>query len=103
MMLDGDGFEVVDLGYDVSSEKFVEAVKENKPDILGMSAMLTTTMQAMNHTIQALREAGLRDRVKVIVGGAPVTQQFTTQIGADEYAANASAAVQSAKRCVGAI
>ncbi len=102
MMLEGSGFEVVDLGKDVAPEKFVEAVKNQKPDVVGMSALLTTTMRAMGHTITMLREAGLRDNVKIMVGGAPVTPDFAQQIGADAYASNAPAAADLAKKFVGA-
>ena len=98
MMCEGAGFEIKDIGRDVSPEEFVEAVKEWKPDILGMSALLTTTMRAMEGTIKNLEEAGLRDRVKVIIGGAPVTQTFADQIGADGYASNAASAADLAKK-----
>lgn len=101
MMCEGAGFQVIDLGFDVSPEKFVEAVKEHKPDIVGMSAMLTTTMRAMGQTIQALQEAGLRDRVKVIVGGAPVDADFSARIGADGYGSNAPAGAELAKQLMG--
>ncbi len=97
MMFDGAGFEVVDIGIDVSPVKFVDAVKDQKPDLLGMSALLTTTMPAMKSTIDALREAGLRDKVKVMVGGAPVTDRFAREIGADGYAPDASSAVDLGK------
>jgi 5-methyltetrahydrofolate--homocysteine methyltransferase len=102
MMCEGAGFDVKDLGKDVEPEAFVEAVKEFNPDIVGMSALLTTTMRAMEHTIHALEEAGVRDQVKVFVGGAPVTQEFADQIGADAYASNAAAASEIAKKLVGA-
>lgn len=102
MMLEGAGFEVVDLGKDVPPEKFVDAVKSQKPDVVGMSALLTTTMRAMGHTITMLKEAGLRDDVKIMVGGAPVTPDFAQQIGADAYASNAPAAADLAKKFVGA-
>jgi len=98
MMCEGAGFEVIDLGKDVEPEAFVEAVKEHKPNILGMSALLTTTMRAMERTIKALEEAGVRDTVKVMIGGAPVTQDFADQIGADGYAANAASASDMAKQ-----
>jgi len=101
MMCEGAGFEVVDLGKDVEPEAFVEAVKEHKPNILGMSALLTTTMRAMERTIKALEEAGVRDTVKVMIGGAPVTQDFADQIGADGYAANAASASEMAKQYAG--
>ncbi len=101
MMLEGSGFEVIDLGKDVAPEKFVEAVKAQKPDVIGMSALLTTTMRAMGHTITALKEAGLRENVKIMVGGAPLTPDFAQQIGADAYASNAPAAADLAKKFVG--
>ncbi len=94
MMLEGAGYEIIDLGIDVSPEKFVEAIKEHNPDIVGMSALLTTTMPQMKVTIDTLKKEGLRDRVKVIVGGAPVTPEFAREIGADGYAKDASEAVE---------
>ena len=100
MMCEGAGFDVKDLGKDVAPEAFVEAVKEFEPNVLGMSALLTTTMRSMEHTIKALEEAGVRDRVKVLIGGAPVTQSFADQIGADGYASNAAAAAEVAKKFV---
>lgn len=102
MMLEGSGFEVVDLGKDVAPEKFVEAVKYEQPQIVGMSALLTTTMRSMGHTVTALKEAGVRDNIKIMVGGAPVTSDFAKQIGADAYASNAPAAAELAKKLVGA-
>lgn len=92
MMLEGAGFEIVDLGTDVIPDKFVQAIDENV-DIIGLSALLTTTMPSMEATIKAIEEAGIRDRVKVIVGGAPVTDDYASQIGADGFAADASQAV----------
>ena len=92
-LLEGHGFEVTDLGVSVSQEKFIATVADRKPDILAMSALLTTTMVEMRHVLRALGEAGLRDRVKVIVGGAPVTRAHADQIGADGYAADAPGAV----------
>jgi 5-methyltetrahydrofolate--homocysteine methyltransferase len=100
MMCEGAGFEVKDLGKDVAPEAFVEAIKTYEPDVVGMSALLTTTMRTMEHTIKALEETGLRDRVKVMVGGAPVTQDFADQIGADGYASNAASAADLAKAFV---
>ncbi|GAG60521.1 unnamed protein product [marine sediment metagenome] len=97
MMLEGAGFEVVDLGTDISTDKFVEAVKEHKPNIIGMSALLTTTMVNMVEVIKALDVAGLRDKVKIMVGGAPITQNYADQIGADGYSPDASSAVDKAK------
>jgi 5-methyltetrahydrofolate--homocysteine methyltransferase len=102
MMCEGAGFEVKDLGRDVEPDAFLEAVKEFEPDVVGMSALLTTTMRSMEHTIKALEEAGLRDKVKVMIGGAPVTQAFADQIGADGYASNAASAADLAKRFVSA-
>jgi 5-methyltetrahydrofolate--homocysteine methyltransferase len=101
MMLEGAGFEVVDLGTDIAPQAFVEAVKAHQPNLLGMSALLTTTMPAMKHTIDALTEAGLRDQVRVMVGGAPVTATFARDIGADGYAPDAAAAVDMARSLVG--
>ena len=97
MMLEGQGYIVEDLGVSVDPEKFVQTVKEKKPDILGLSALLTTTMLEMKNTIDALQEAGMRDAVKVIVGGAPVTQKFANDIGADGYAYDAPGAAQKCK------
>ena len=97
-MLEGCGFEVVNIGIDVSADKFIEAVKENRPDILCMSALLTTTMGYMKEVIDALEKAGIRHQVKVMVGGAPVTQGFADEIGADGYSDNANAAVAVAKQ-----
>ncbi len=101
MMCEGAGFEIVDLGKDVGPETFADAVKEHKPAILGMSALLTTTMRAMETTIKALEEAGVRDTLKIMIGGAPVTQDFADQIGADGYAANAASASEMAKQFAG--
>jgi 5-methyltetrahydrofolate--homocysteine methyltransferase len=100
MMCEGAGFEVQDIGKDAAPEAFVEAVKQFEPDVVGMSALLTTTMRAMESTIKVLEEAGLRDRVKVMVGGAPVTQAFADQIGADGYASNAASAAELARKLV---
>ena len=94
MMLQGAGFEIVDLGVDVAPDKFVDAVKQNKADVIALSALLTTTMPSMKTTIEALKAAGLRDRVKVIIGGAPVTQRYADEIGADGYAPDANSAVR---------
>jgi 5-methyltetrahydrofolate--homocysteine methyltransferase len=101
MMCEGAGFEVKDLGKDVEPDAFVEEVKNFEPDVLGMSALLTTTMRAMEHTIKSLEEAGVRDKVKIIIGGAPVTQSFADQIGADGYASNAASAAELAKKLIG--
>ena len=101
MMLEGAGFEVIDLGTDVTPEKFVKAVVENKAQVIGMSALLTTTMGSMGTTIKALVEAGLRDKVKVMIGGAPVTDGFAKQVGADGYSPDASSAVRLARSLIG--
>ena len=100
MMLEGAGFEITDLGADVSPEKFVEAVRTTNCDIVALSALLTTTMTNMRVTIEALKAAGLNDRVKVIVGGAPITEDYASQIGADGYAPDASRAVTLAKSLI---
>jgi 5-methyltetrahydrofolate--homocysteine methyltransferase len=97
MMLEGAGFEIYDLGTDVSPEKFVTFLQEQEADIVALSALLTTTMPNMKATIEALRQAGLRERVKVIIGGAPVTESYAQQIGADGYSPDASRAVSLAK------
>ena len=102
MMCKGAGFEVEDLGKDVAPEAFVEGVKKFEPDVVGMSALLTTTMRAMGHTIKAIEEAGLRDKVKIMVGGAPVDAAFAERIGADGYGSNAPAGVELAKQFAGA-
>ena len=102
MMWEGAGFEVVDLGFNVDPEKFIDAIKEHQPDIVGMSALLTTTMRAMALTIRAIQEAGLRDRVKIMVGGAPVDAEFAERIGADGYGSNGPAGSDLAKKLVGA-
>ncbi len=102
MMCEGAGFDVKDIGKDIEPEAFVEAVKDYDPDILGMSALLTTTMRAMGDTIKALEEAGVRDKLKIMIGGAPVTDEFAEQIGADAYASNAAAAAETAKKFVSA-
>ena len=97
IMFEGAGFEVIDLGVQVAPEKFIEAIKEHKPDIVGFSAFLTTTMPMFKANINALQKSGLRDQVIVMVGGAPVTQEYADVVGADGYAADASAAVARAK------
>ena len=97
-MLRAAGFQVIDLGVDVPPERFVDAVRRHNADIVGMSALLTTTMPEMRNVIDALRSAGLRDRVKVIVGGAPVDEQYAREIGADAYAENAAEAVEVCRR-----
>ena len=100
MMVEGAGFEVIDLGTDVPPDKFVAAVKEHQPRLVGMSALLTTTMVNMKTTVEALQEAGVRGSVKVMVGGAPVTDAFAKQIGADAYAPDAASAVDVARSLV---
>jgi 5-methyltetrahydrofolate--homocysteine methyltransferase len=97
MMMTGVGIEVVDLGIDIPPEKFAKAIEEHRPQIVGMSALLTTTIGEMHTTIQALEGAGLRDTVKIMVGGAPVTQEYADEIGADGYAPDAVSAVDLAK------
>lgn len=99
-MLEGGGFEVIDLGVNVSPEQFVAKVRETNANIVAMSALLTTTMPAMKTTIEALKQAGLRDRVKILVGGAPVTQRYADEIGADGYSETAAGAVPVAKRAL---
>jgi 5-methyltetrahydrofolate--homocysteine methyltransferase len=99
-MLRANGFEVIDLGVDVSPQKFVEAVKQYKPDIVGMSALLTSTMVNMKKVIEALEKEGLRDKVKIIVGGAPLTERFAKEIGADAYGENAVIAVEICRKLV---
>jgi 5-methyltetrahydrofolate--homocysteine methyltransferase len=101
MMCEGAGFEIRDLGVDVEPDAFVQAVKEFEPDVVGMSALLTTTMRKMDDTIKAFKEAGVRDVVKVMVGGAPVNQAFADKIGADAYAPDAAAAADKAKELTG--
>jgi len=102
MMLEGAGFKVIDLGVDLSAEKLIEQVNSIRPDILGLSALLTTTMPEIQKVIAELKAQGLRDKVKVMVGGAPVDRTFAEKIGADGYGANAAEAVQLARRFTGA-
>ncbi len=97
-MLEGCGFEVVNLGVDVTSDKFVEAVKEHEADIICMSALLTTTMVYMKEVVAAVEQAGLKNKVKIMIGGAPITEFYANQIGADGFSDNANSAVQTAKR-----
>jgi 5-methyltetrahydrofolate--homocysteine methyltransferase len=101
MMLEGAGFDTIDLGTDVTPEGFVQAVREHQPVVLGMSALLTTTMVQMKAIIEALVEAGVRDSIKIMIGGAPVTAAYAQQIGADAYAPDAASAVDVARRLVG--
>jgi methylmalonyl-CoA mutase cobalamin-binding domain/chain len=100
IMLEGAGFHVIDLGVQVAPEKFVAAIEEHKPDVVGFSAFLTTTMPMFKANINALQKAGLRDKVIVMVGGAPVTQEYADAVGADGYASDASAAVKRAKELI---
>jgi corrinoid protein of di/trimethylamine methyltransferase len=101
-MLEGGGFEVIDLGADVAPDQFVNTVQSKNVKIVALSALLTVTMNSMRTTIQAFRDAGLREKVKIMVGGAPVTQQFADEIGADGFSENASAAVTLARKLVAA-
>ncbi|MEM1557473.1 MAG: corrinoid protein [Thermoproteota archaeon] len=101
MMLEAAGFEVIDLGTDVPAEAFVEAVRVHKPDIVGMSALLTVTMVEMENVVNELKKAGLRDKVKIIVGGAPITEEYAKKIGADAYGKDAVAGVDICKAWVG--
>ncbi len=101
MMMEGAGFEITDLGVDVPPEKFVQKAQEEKSDIVAISALLSTTMPAMAQTIEALQKAGIRDKVKVMIGGAPVTEQYAREIKADSYASDAGSAVSKAKGLLG--
>ena len=97
MMMEGAGFEVIDIGIDTSPERFIEIIKEKQPQIIGMSALLTTTMSAMKTAIETINKSGVRQSVKILVGGAPITQEFSQSIGADGYAGDAASAVSKAK------
>ena len=101
-MLEGAGFEVIDLGVDVSPEKFIAALNERHASLVAMSALLTTTMNSMKTTVEALKAAGVRNKVKIMIGGAPVTQKYADEIGADGYSSNANAAVALARKLVAA-
>ncbi len=101
-MLEGAGFEVIDLGVDVGPEKFIAALNERKAGLVAMSALLTTTMNSMKVTVDALKSAGVRDKVKIMIGGAPVTQKYADEIGADGYSSNANAAVALARKLAAA-
>jgi 5-methyltetrahydrofolate--homocysteine methyltransferase len=101
MMFEGAGFKVIDLGIDLEPAAFVAAIKEHNATLFGMSALLTTTMPKMGETINAIKEAGLRDQVKIMIGGAPVTGEFAKEIGADAYASNAASAVDTGKELLG--
>ncbi len=100
MLMEGAGFSVIDLGTDVAPATFVDAIKEHNADIVGMSALLTTTMPKMKETLEAIEKAGIRDQVKVLVGGAPVTEKYATEIGADGYGFDAGSAIRMAKAYV---
>ena len=102
-MLEGGGFEVIDVGADVPPEKFIAALKDTNARILALSALLTVTMPSMKTTIEALKAAGIREKVKVMIGGAPVTQEFADEIGADGYSENANSAVALARRLIGEV
>ena len=101
MMLEGAGFEIIDLGVDVSPEKFIETAKEKKADLVGLSALLTTTMPSMKDVVKAVGDSGLKDKIKVMIGGAPLTQSYADEIGADGYAPDAASAVDEAKQLLG--
>jgi 5-methyltetrahydrofolate--homocysteine methyltransferase len=101
MLLQGAGFEIIDLGADVNVDRFVESAKNENADFVGMSALLTTTMINMKNVIEGLQDAGIRDRVKVLIGGAPVTQAYADHIGADGYATDAATGVDVAKKLLG--
>ena len=101
MMMEGAGFQIIDLGTDVSPQQFVDSVPEFKPDIIAMSALLTTTTKSIIATIDALNEAGIRDQVKVMIGGAPITQDFADKVGADGFAPDAGSAARYAKAMLG--
>ncbi|EGW37183.1 MULTISPECIES: corrinoid protein [unclassified Desulfosporosinus] len=100
MMMESAGFEIIDLGVDIDPATFVKGVKEHKPQVIGMSALLTTTMLSMKDTVEALKKEGLRDTVKIIIGGAPITQGFADQIGADGYAPDAATATELCRRLI---
>ncbi len=102
MMLEGSGFEIIDLGIDAAPEKFVDAVQNRGADVIALSALLTTTMPNMKNVVEALKQSGVRDRVRVIIGGAPVNQAYADQIGADGYAPDASSAVRKVRELMGA-
>lgn len=101
MFLEGAGFEIIDLGTNVSAESFVAAVKEHNPEILGMSSLITTTMPGIETTIKALESAGIRNQIKVVIGGAPVTQHFADHVGADGYGADGGTAIDLCRRLIG--
>jgi len=100
-MMEGGGYEVIDLGTDIPADKFLQAIKEHQPQVVGMSALLTTTMKEMKTILDIIQEAGLRKQVKAIIGGAPVTERFAKEIGADGYAPDAASAVSLVKSLIG--
>lgn len=100
MMMEGAGFEIIDLGTDVPPEKYVSAIRESQAEFVGMSALLTTTMSAIGSTIEAITEAGLRDNVKIMIGGAPVSQEFANEVGADIYSPDCAAAAREARKFI---
>ena len=100
MMLEGSGFTVIDLGVDVTPEQYIDAIKNQGAQIIGMSALLTTTMTSMKEIIDAIKEAGLRDQVKIMIGGAPITQEYADEIGADGYSVDAASAAELAKKLI---
>ena len=102
MMLEGAGFQVIDMGINVPAEKFVEAVRKEEPSLLAMSALLSTTMPYLKTTIEVLKQNGMRDKVKIMVGGAPVTEEYAVSIGADGYASDAARAIDKARELLGA-
>lgn len=101
MMLEGSGFTVIDLGVDVTPEQYIDAIKNQGAQIIGMSALLTTTMTSMKEIIEAIKEAGLRDQVKIMIGGAPITQEYADEIGADGFSVDAASATELAKKLLG--
>ncbi len=101
MMMEGAGFEIIDLGIDVPADKFIQAIKDHQPQIVGMSALLTTTMVQIRENVKAFNDAGVRKDVKVMIGGAPVTQKFTDEVGADGFSPDAASAVDKAKELLG--
>jgi 5-methyltetrahydrofolate--homocysteine methyltransferase len=101
-MLEGGGYEIIDLGVNVTPEQFIAAVKEKGANIIAMSALLTTTVSSMKTTVDALKQAGVREQVKILVGGAPVTQKYADEIGADGFSESAAGAVAAARKAVGA-
>lgn len=101
MMMEGAGFEVINLGVNIDPDKFVDGIKEHQPDIVGMSSLITSTLHSVEDTIKAIEAAGLRNQVKILVGGAPVTEEWALQIGADGYGKDATASVDAARKLMG--